>query len=277
MVPYDARKFIATVKKAVKAGDIPMERIDDAVSRILRVKFEMGLFESPMANRTLAATIRSPAHLALAREAVAKSLVLLKNDHALPLGKKLSRLYVAGSAADDVGIQCGGWTIEWQGKEGKITEGTTILDGIKQKVSAQSVVYERGANFKGADRSAPCVVVIGEKPYAEWEGDNAEIALSSDDLETIAQARSRFKKVIVVLISGRPLVLGSSLAKCDAFVAAWLPGTEGAGVADVLFGDAAVTGKLPFDWPSSADQMPLERFASGEQKPLFPVGFGLRY
>jgi len=277
MVPYDARKFIATVKKAVASGDIPMARIDDAVSRILRVKFEMGLFESPKANRTLASTIRSPGHLALAREAVAKSLVLLKNDRVLPLGKKLARLYVAGSAADDIGIQCGGWTITWQGKEGKITEGTTILEGIKQKVSSSAVVYERDAQFKGADSNASCVVVVGEKPYAEWEGDNAEISLSEDDRAVIAKARGLFKKVIVVLISGRPLVLGSSLAKCDALVAAWLPGTEGAGIADVLFGDAAPTGKLPFDWPLSADQMPLERFASGEQIPLFPVGFGLRY
>lgn len=277
MVPYDARKFIATVKKAVNSGDIPMERIDDAVSRILRVKFEMGLFESPKANRTLVATIRSPSHLSLAREAVAKSLVLLKNDHALPLGKKPGRLYVAGSAADDIGIQCGGWTITWQGKEGKITEGTTVLEGIKQKISASAVVYERDAKFKAADRNAPCIVVIGEKPYAEWEGDNAEIALSEDDRAVIAKARAQFKKVIVVLISGRPLVLGDSLAKCDALVAAWLPGTEGSGVADVLFGDVAPTGKLPFDWPLSADQMPLERFTSGEQKPLFPVGFGLKY
>jgi len=277
MVPYDARKFIAMVKKAVNSGDIPTDRIDDAVSRILRVKFEMGLFESPKANRTLAATIRSPAHLALAREAVAKSLVLLKNERALPLGKKLDRLYVAGSSADDIGAQCGGWTITWQGKEGKITEGTTILEGLKQKIPSASVVYESGANFTSADRNVPCVVVVGEKPYAEWEGDNADIALSSDDRKTIANARGRFKKVIVVLISGRPLVLGSSLAKCDALVAAWLPGTEGSGVADILFGDVLPAGKLPFDWPLSADQMPIERFSSGEQTPLFPVGFGLRY
>ena len=277
MVPYDAKTFIATVKKAVKSGDIPMERIDDAVSRILRVKFEMGLFESPKANRTLAGTIRSPEHLALARDAVAKSLVLLKNDRALPLGKKLSKLYVAGSAADDIGTQCGGWTITWQGKAGNITEGTTIFEGLKQKLPSASVVYESGAKFSFADRNAPCIVVVGEKPYAEWEGDNAEIALSQDDSETITKARKQFKKVIVVLISGRPLVLGDALARCDALAAVWLPGSEGAGVADVLFGDVAPTGKLPFDWPLSADQLPLERFASGEQKPLFPVGFGLRY
>lgn len=277
MVPYDARKFIATVKKAVEARDIPMKRIDDAVRRILRVKFEMGLFERPMANRDFAKTVRSPEHLALAREAVAKSLVVLRNDSALPLSKNAKKIYVAGIAADNIGMQCGGWTLTWQGLSGNNTAGTSILGGIREKLPGSSVVYDAAGNFDGADRKAPCVVVTGEKPYAEGMGDNGTIALSDNDLAMIARARAKFDRVVLVVTGGRPLVLGDAPQKTDAIVAAWLPGTEGAGVADVLFGDVKPTGKLAFDWPASVDQLPIDRFISGEQKPLYPVGYGLMF
>lgn len=277
MVPYEAGKFMAVVEKAVAAKDISMDRIDDAVRRILRVKFEMGLFEAPLANRALASTIRSADHLALAREAVAKSQVVLKNLGVLPLKKNAAKMYVAGNAANDIGIQCGGWTMSWQGKAGAITAGTTIVDGIKEKITGGEVIFDAYANFEKADRKAVCVVVVGETPYAEGVGDSETIALTPGSLEVIKKALAQFDKVVVVLVSGRTLVLDSSVEQAAALVAAWLPGTEGAGVADVLFGDVKPTGKLAFDWPKSVDQLPLGRFISGEQKPLYPVGYGLMY
>ncbi len=281
MVPYDARKFIQAVTRAVAAGDIPQARIDDAVRRILRVKFEIGLFENPAANRSLASTIRSPGHLALAREAVAKSQVVLKNapsakaGPALPIDPASGRLFVAGVSADNMGMQCGGWTIDWQGKSGPIDEGTTILGGFREAFGADRVTYDAFARFAEADRTATCVVVVGERPYAEGVGDSATIALNPGDVGTVERARESFDRVVLVILSGRPLVLGPAALSCDAIVASWLPGTEGAGVADVLTGKVAPTGKLSFDWPRSVDQLPLDRFISGEEKPLWPVGTGL--
>ncbi len=282
MVPYDGRKFIDTVKKAVDAKDISMARIDDAVARILRVKFEMGLFESPKANRALASTIRSPEHLELARKAAAESQVILKNEATgtsggvLPLSPS-AKLYVAGSAADNIGIQCGGWTMEWQGKSGNITAGTTILAGIREAAGADRVVFEPWAKFAETDRKAVCVVVVGERPYAEGMGDSASISLNAGDIGTIERARESFDRVVLVLLSGRPLILEEAALSCDAIVASWLPGTEGSGVADVLFGKVAPKGRLPFDWPVSTEQLPVDNFVSGNQKPLWPFGYGLSW
>lgn len=277
MVPYNARRFISVVEKAVATKEISMERIDDSVRRILRVKFEMGLFEAPLANRNLAATIRSADHLALAREAVAKSVVVLKNSGVLPLKKTATKLYVAGNAADDIGIQCGGWTLEWQGKTGSITEGTTILSGIREKIPAAEIIFDASARFDNADRDAVCVVVLGEQPYAEGVGDSETIALSPDNLDVIGRAINQFKTVVLVLVSGRTLILGDVNASVAGLIAAWLPGTEGAGVADVLFADVKPTGRLSFAWPKSVDQLPLGNFVSGKEKPLYPLGFGLKY
>ncbi len=283
MVPYDGRRFIQAVSRAVAAGDIPMSRIDDAVSRILRVKFEMGLFESPKANRALASTIRSPDHLALAREAVAKSQVVLKNAapsaasrSVLPLDPT-AKVYVAGAAADNIGIQCGGWTMEWQGRAGPITEGTTVLEGIRETVGAGNTSYEAQARFAERDRSAVCVVAVGELPYAEGMGDSAALSLSAGDIGTIELARKSFDRVVLLVLSGRPIVLGPEALACDAIVASWLPGTEGGGVADILFGKVRPTGRLSFDWLRSVDQLPQDRFMSGAEKPLWPVGFGLSW
>lgn len=278
MVPYNAFEFVSTVKKAVEAKDIPMERIDDAVRRILRVKFEMGLFEHPKANLGLVARVRSPEHLALAREAVAKSLVVLKNDGgALPIAKTSRVLYVAGNAANDIGVQCGGWTIAWQGEFGPITEGTTILAGLKESLPGTEVVFSKDASFEGANRDAVCVVVLGEKPYAEGVGDSETLALMPVAAETYARARAAFSRVILVVVSGRPVVLGASELKADAIVAAWLPGTEGSGVADVLTGARKPAGKLSFSWPASVSQLPLGRFIDGSEKPLWPAGYGLSF
>ncbi len=277
MVPYDARAFIGVMEKAVAAGEIPISRIDDAVSRILRVKFEMGLFETPLANRDLASSIRSVDHLALAREAVAKSLVVLRNDGILPLSKNMKKIYVAGNAADDLGIQCGGWTLDWQGKPGNNTEGTTILEGIREKLSGAEVVFDAYGRFDSIDGGAICVLAVGETPYAEGVGDSESIAFKPGVADIIERVTANFGTVVLVVVSGRPLVLDGPSLSAGALVAAWLPGTEGSGVTDVLFGDVPPSGKLSFDWPKSVTQLPFSRFISGEEKPLFPVGFGLSY
>ena len=276
MVPYDYRRFIDALTTAVEAGDVPLERIDDAVRRILTVKFELGLFEQPLANRALLAEVGSDAHRATAREAVAQSLVLLKNDDGiLPLAKDAPTLFVAGAAADDIGIQSGGWTIEWQGKEGAITSGTTILQGIRESVaSATKVEYSPSGDFSGdpAAADAVCLAVVGERPYAEGQGDSGTLGLPTGENRVLRRLEQACAKLVVVIISGRPVMVTDYVDQWDALVAAWLPGTEGQGVADVLFGDVPFRGKLPVTWPASIDQLPL---GSSAKAPLFPFGFGL--
>jgi beta-glucosidase len=280
-VPMDYKHFITTLTQAVERGDVPQARIDDAVRRILRVKFELGLFDHPLsdpANRPLAG---SDAHRELARLAVRESLVLLKNEqHTLPLAKDTPLIFVAGHGANDIGLQSGGWTITWQGQSGNITPGTTILKGIQQAVSPQArVVYDAlGAFDTLSDTADIGLVVLAEQPYAEGVGDLASLALPSTDLQLAERVRARSRKLVVVLLSGRPRLVTTALPGWDAFVAAWLPGTEGAGVADVLFGDAPFTGKLPYTWPRTDGQLPFD-FANlstdGCAAPLFPFGYGL--
>lgn len=276
MVPYDYRRFIETLTRAVEAGDVPMARIDDAVRRILTVKIEMGLFEQPFSRPDLLPLVGSDDHRALARRAVAASLVLLKNEGGLlPLSPNLGHLYVAGAAADDIGIQSGGWTIEWQGKTGDITPGTTILEGIKQAVGPQTVVeYSQSGNFQGnvTAADAVCLAVVGELPYAEGKGDSATLNLPPGENRVLRRLEEVCANLVVVLISGRPLLVADFLPRWDALVAAWLPGSEGAGVADVLFGAVPFRSKTPVTWPASADQLPL---GASDAAPLFPFGFGL--
>jgi len=279
MVPYDYVKFITTMKQAVNNGDIPLERVDDAVRRILRVKFALGLFEQPMPDPSYSQTVRSEAHRELARRAVRASLVLLKNDNAaLPIAKDTPTIFVAGRGADNIGMQCGGWTIEWQGREGNITAGTSILTAIRAAVSPQTVIeVNKGGNFQG--HAEVGIVVVGEKPYAEGVGDAADLRLSSDDVKVIQRVRPAVDKLIVILLSGRPLVITEQYPLADAWVAAWLPGTEASGITDVLFGDYPFTGKLPYTWPRSNDQLPLNIHnlanRQGCDGPLFPYGYGL--
>ncbi|MCA1950810.1 MAG: glycoside hydrolase family 3 protein [Treponema sp.] len=277
MVPYDANRFINTMTQLVTQKQIPMDRIDDAVRRILRVKFEMGLFDAAQsAGQAERSIVRSAEHLALAREAVAKSVVVLKNNGVLPLnGEQLGKktLYVAGFGADNMGIQCGGWTISWQGSPGPITQGTTILGGLKELLPNSNITYDAAADFEKTDPGATCVVVVGELPYAEGKGDSAELSLPPRELEAIQKARKLFKHVILVILSGRPVILDQTARSCDAIVAAWLPGSEGAGVADVLTGKVLSTGKLPCDWPESVEQLPLDNFIQGKEKALFPIGW----
>lgn len=276
MVPIQYERFIADLKSAVTSGNIPMSRIDDAVKRILRVKLQMGLFERPFVDRSYTALVGSGDHRAVARECVRQSLVLLKNaDTLLPLKKTLGRIHVAGKNADDLGNQCGGWTISWQGSSGNITNGTTILQAIKQSVSPYTTVsYSMDGNGgTGADIG---IVVIGEQPYAEGVGDNNTLALSQEDLSAISIMKNSGLPVVVILISGRPMIIESALEKADAFVAAWLPGSEGRGVTDVLFGDVNFTGTLSHSWPRTIQQVPIN-FGDAVYTPLFPYGFGLRY
>ena len=244
------------------------------------------IFPHPMADANQLGTVGSDAHRQLAREAVRKSLVLLKNDHqAIPLGKNVSTIFVAGEAANDIGIQCGGWTIEWQGTSGNITSGTMILDGIKKAVAPETKIqFDRSGSFAEAtDPSGNPIVadvgiaVVGEKPYAKGVGDRADSSLSDADASTINRLRERSRILVVVLLSGRPMIITEQLAQADAFVAAWLPGTEGGGVADMLFGDFPFAGRLSYTWPRSMAQLPFDfaNPASGENGPLFAFGYGL--
>ncbi|GAB4573721.1 MAG: hypothetical protein Kow0077_16920 [Anaerolineae bacterium] len=286
MVPYDYSSFIGTLTKAVENGDVSLERIDDAVRRILRVKFELGLFEHPLGDPALLETVGSPEHREVARQAVRESLVLLKNDSGvLPLGPDTSVILVGGEAADDIGIQSGGWTIEWQGKEGNITPGTTILEGLQQAAGPDTAVYYnrfgRADRVRTPDGNPPqpdvCIAVVGERPYAEGVGDSADLTLNERDIPVLERMISECETVVAIIISGRPVIISDYVDDLDAIVAAWLPGTEGQGVADVLFGDYPFTGRLPFTWPRSVDQLPFDFAAmpEGEDGPLYPFGYGL--
>ncbi|MDE2820314.1 MAG: glycoside hydrolase family 3 C-terminal domain-containing protein [Chloroflexota bacterium] len=277
MVPYDFRRFIAALKKAVEGGDVALKRIDDAVRRILRVKLDLGLFEQPIADKPLLESLGCAAHRQVAREALRKSLVLLKNDHrSLPLSKDAPRLLVAGRAADDIGLQCGGWSITWQGAAGATTSGTTILEGLRAAVADTAAIkYSADGQFAAEARAAVGIVALHEEPYAEGFGDRADLSLAPDEIATLRRVHERCDKLIVLLIAGRPRILTEQLPLIDALVAAWLPGSEADGIADVLFGDYPFTGKLPFSWPRSMDQIPLAALQASAEEPLWEYGYGL--
>lgn len=280
MEPTNYREFYKNLKELVEEGTVPVSRIDDAVTRILRVKIAMGLLDSDYkysADRgKMDSIVGSEAHRKVARQAVSESLVLLKNDKkVLPLAKSGIKIHVAGRAADDLGIQCGGWTIDWQGQKGDVTEGTTLLRAIKQAVdSSAEVTYSQDGS--GAGDADCCIVVIGEDPYAEGEGDSKELTLKAEDIETVKRVSDTGVKTIVVLYSGRPVMITDLLPETDAFVAAWLPGSEGEGIADVLFGDYNPTGKLSFTWPASVDQIPVN-IGDGTRGVLFNYNYGMSY
>ena len=268
-------------------GAIPMSRINDAVKRILRIKLRMNLWSHPTSDGTLRGQINSSQNKAVAREAVRKSLVLLKNQNsALPL-LKTEKVVVVGSYANDMGAQCGGWTISWQGQTGNSSGivGQTILAGLQAVGGSSNVTFDQsGSNLSSA---AKVVVVVGESPYAEGSGDN----LNSLDLTNtngagnlITTCHNSGKPVIVVLLSGRPMIIDGEIANCDAFVAAWLPGAEGGGIADVLYNDYNFTGTLTNTWPASYGQIPINTGPTYSDEPhgsggaaLFDYGFGLKY
>jgi beta-glucosidase len=269
------REFFTSLKALAEEGKVPMSRIDDAVTRILRVKFAMGLMDqnrSPLADRSLHQSFGSAQHRQVAREAVRQSLVLLKNQRkTLPISKRATRIHVGGKSADDLGNQCGGWTIAWHGRSGDVTTGgTTILSAIRNAVSKDThVTFSKDGT--GAAGATIGIVVIGETPYAEGRGDRADLALANEDLEAVANMKKAGIPVVVILVSGRPMIVNQVLEQADAFLAAWLPGTEGQGVADVLFGDYRPTGKLSFSWPRSMAQI------GRNYAPLFKLGYGLKY
>ena len=289
MEPFSAKQFEDLLLAEVDAGRVSQARIDDAVRRILRTKFEMGLFEHPFAAAANLDQVGSAANRAVARRAAAESQVLLKNrGNLLPL-RGDAKVYVAGRNADDIGNQTGGWTIQWQGATGDIIPGTTILEGIRQVAPSAQVTYS-------ADASAPTagsdvgVVVVGETPYAEGFGDvggpecgfctpqqleEKSLSLQAGDKAVVDKVCSAIAKCAVLIVSGRPQVVTDQLGEIDALVASWLPGSEGAGVADVLFGRRPFTGRLSMTWPRTEAQVPIN-VGDASYQPLFPFGWGLR-
>jgi len=280
MLPYDYKAFVSQMRLAVANGDIKVSRIDDAVRRILRAKFALGLFDEPQGLEPGIETVGSAAHKELARQAVGESLVLLKNaDNVLPISASVKHIRVAGSAADNFGRQAGGWTVEWQGIDGNWIPGaTSILAGIRGMAGNETQVeYDINGNFPQNDLADIGIAVVGEKPYAEGWGDNSEPRLDNADLAAIDNLKKTCKKVVVVLITGRPLIITDELPKWDAAIAAWLPGSEGEGVSDALFGAAEFTGTLPLPWPRTVEQLPILSSGLGSDgtEPLYPRDYGL--
>ncbi len=294
MEPNTADPFVATLMGEVRGGRVPMARIDDAVRRILRQKMELGLFEHPFTDRAGQAAIGSDEHRAVAREAVVKSQVLLRNTgDALPLPKD-ARLYLAGRAADNIGIQAGGWTVTWQGQPvPDLIPGTTVREGIAQVAPDAQVTFSADASapIEGVDTG---VVVVGETPYAEGYGDvggpgwpwdpsdggvprepDKQLTLTPGDQAVVDKVCSAVETCVVLLVTGRPNVVADPAGQIDALVASWLPGSEGAGVADVLFGDAPFTGRLGMTWPRTQEQEPIN-VGDEDYDPELPFGWGLR-
>ena len=273
MVPTDYARFITTVKSLVQAGTVKQSRIDDAVARILRVKVEMGLFEKPMPAAGRESEVGSAADRAIARTAVAESAVLLKTSpNALPLAASGQKVLLAGQGADDIGIQSGGWTISWQGSAGPTTSGTTLQEALKARLGDR-LMYDPGAAFPAGTKADVGIVVVAERPYAEGVGDSSTLALPNDDVALLAKMRPLVSKLVVIVISGRPMVLGE-VASADAVVEAWLPGTEAAGLADVLLGDKPFVGTTPYTWPKSAADAPRVGKSACDGA-VYPLGYGL--
>ncbi|NCN52208.1 glycoside hydrolase family 3 protein [Candidatus Parcubacteria bacterium] len=281
MLPYNYKTFVRNVATAVQTGAISESRIDDAVRRILSAKFKLGLFDE-IQNQVPTETVGSDEHHQLAREAVAKSFVLLKNDeNLLPLSPTTQSIFVAGSAADNVGRQAGAWTVEWQGVDGNvIPNGVSILAGIQNAAggNADITFNENGVFSPELGMADVGIAVVGEKPYAEGWGDTAEPTLSQEDRETIQNLSKVSKKVVVILVTGRPLVITDDIQNWDALGVAWLPGSAGEGIADVLFGTAKITGALPLPWPASIQQLPIATDGSTRDGSpvLFERYFGLK-
>ena len=264
MLPDYAEWSFNTLKAQVEKALIPMERIDDAVRRILTLKFELGLFENPLMTSDNLKVIGSAEHRKTARQAVSESLVLLKNEKDFfPLNKDGLTIALVGNKAADSGALCGGWTLVWQGRNGSIPGGTSLLDAFKAAVGSTEIIYSPdGKNINGADI---IIAAIGEDPYAEFKGDNPSPAVSQKDKTLINELAALDIPLAVILISGRPLLLNGINEDIDALAAVWLPGTEAQGITDVLFGDIKPSGKLPVTWPSKADS---------KQDPLFDFGYG---
>lgn len=293
MVPSDWKALYKNTLAQVRSGEIDPQRLDDAVRRILRVKIRAGLFERQRSLAGKAGVLGNTEHRAIAREAVRKSLVLLKNEEQLLPLRPDQNVLVVGDAADNLSKQTGGWTISWQGTGNSRRDfpgSTSIFEGISQAVEAaggQAVLSEDGSfsvdTFHNAKRPQVAIAVYGEEPYAEWHGDLANIEYQMGDKRDLAllnQLRGQGIPVVSIFLSGRPLWINKEMNASNAFVAAWLPGSEGAGIADVLFRSDLgqvryeFTGKLPFSWPMYTHQTVLNPYHD-DYKPLFPLGYGM--
>ena len=283
-VDGDLDDFQEGLKEGVESGEVELSRIDDAVRRILRQKFRLGLFTNPFPDASLIDKIGSDSHREVAKKAVRESLVLLKNEDVLPISKETKKIVVVGEHANSSGLQSGGWTVNWQGTKESYKGATTILDGIKAQ-SKGKVVYDKDASQKHFDADL-ALVVVGEIPYAEFFGDighesnQLTLELTEAHKNYIKTYKENGVKTIVVLVSGRPLVVTDEINNSDAFVAAWLLGSEGEGVAEVLFGDYNFKGKLPHSWPTSLEDYNRKygpNFWDNTIKPLYPLGYGLQY
>jgi beta-glucosidase len=274
MVPDDWAKFESTLKGLVQNGGVAQTRIDDAVSRILKVKFEMGLFENPMPPSGQADQVGSAANRAVARQAVAESAVLLKaGSKVLPIAKSGQKVLIAGEAADDIGIALGGWSISWQGSAGPTTTGTTLVQALQTQLGS-SLTYKADAAFDSGTKADIGIVVVAEQPYAEGKGDSPTLQLPDADVALIAKMKPLVTKLVVVIYSGRPMMLDGIIGQADAVVAAWLPGTEVEGLADVLLGDKPFVGTTTYTWPRTpADAARMGKTAC--QGAVFPYGYGL--
>jgi beta-glucosidase len=271
MVPSDGMRFQSALQAGLIDGTIDPDRVDDAVRRILLVKFEMGLFEAPMPPAAGSAVLGSEANRALGRVAAAASAVLLSTKTSvLPIGPDETVL-LAGSGADDIGLQSGGWTITWQGSPGEITPGTTIGEALRERFGERVIGMSEA---EGRSLVPVGVVVVAEPPYAEGVGDSATLELPASDIAAVAAARGSVDRLIVVILSGRPVMLDEILPEADAVVAAWLPGTEGAGIVDALVGDVPFSATTPFAWPRMPEDAPRTGRGACEGA-VFPVGFGL--
>jgi beta-glucosidase len=274
MVPDDYVGTINAIVNDVNTGKIPQARVDDAVSRILNAKFGLDLFNHPYTDRTYTAQVGSDTHRAVARQAVRESLVLLKNSGVLPLSKTGTyKIVVGGKSVDNLGYQLGGWSISWQGGSGTTTTGTTFWQALQQATAGTNITIQNvGTKTKSPYSGDLGIWVGGETPYAEGQGDSSTLAFGSDNSSQLSDICARVTMCIAVLYSGRPVIITNQLPKTNAFVAAWLPGTEGAGITDALFGSGFV-GKLPVSWPNAVTDEPVN---SGDGKTaLFPLGYGL--
>ncbi|MDM9632604.1 glycoside hydrolase family 3 protein [Robiginitalea aurantiaca] len=284
-VDGDLELFQEGLRTAVETGYVSGGRIDDAVRRILRQKFRLGLFDNPYPSAALIDKIGCQEHRDVARQAVRESLVLLKNkNEVLPVSPGAAKIIVVGAHGDNSGLQSGGWTIDWQGTDRNYAGATTILQGIA-RMAEGDVIYDAEGREKHPDADL-AIICVGEPPYAEFFGDighesnTLKLELSKKHKEVIANYHDQGVATVVVLISGRPLVVTPELEKADAFIAAWLPGSEGDGIAEVLFGKYDFKGKLPHCWPASLEDLEGKygpNFWDDSVTPLFPLGYGLSY
>ena len=287
MAPDSWKALFANTVAQAKSGEIPMARIDDAVRRILRVKAKMGLFQQARPLEGKDAVMASAEHKAIARQAVRESLVLLKNNGVLPV-KASANILVAGSGADDIGQQAGGWTLSWQGTgntKADFPNAQSIYAGLKETVEASGGSATLSVDGAFAKKPDVAIVVFGETPYAEGVGDIRTLEYqpgAKTDLALLKKLKAAGVPVVAVFLSGRPLWVNPEINASDAFVVAWLPGSEGGGIADVLIGDKAgkpradFHGKLAFSWPRNAGQFTLNRGDKGYD-PQFAYGYGLTY